>query len=161
MLVMRTDNVSPPVHDPVPARKVKRTVSPTRSPRIIWRSSTSSMPSRRRISSIFSISTGFRMLVLSFFEAESFRRLILTHDLRRGGEDIPRAVGDEEIAVGNLCCSRVHADDDVSPVMVFPQEADLNPVQTIWLAKAEKHLFADRGFEVAMHLFFYVRGLLF
>src|SRR6516225_9715488 len=148
MLVMRTDNVSPPVHDPVPARKVKCTVSPTCSPRIIWRSSTSSMPSRRRISSIFSISTGFRMLVLSFFEAESFR-LILTHDLRRGGEDIPRAVGDKEIAVAHLCRSRVHADEDVSPVVVFPQEADLNPLQTLWLPKAEKHLFADRGFKVA------------
>ena len=63
--------------------------------------------------------------------------------------------------MGNLCRCRVHADEDVSPVVVFPKEADLNLLQTLWVPEAEKHLFADCGFDVAMQLFFCVRGLLF
>src|SRR5262245_51122359 len=60
MLVIRTSTVSPVAA--VPVRSVSLTRSPTSSPRMASRSPTSSMPTSRRLSSIFSISTRFPML---------------------------------------------------------------------------------------------------
>src|SRR5262249_22679632 len=154
MLVIRTDRVS---IDRVPARSVSLTKSPIFSPRISCRSSTSSIPARSRISSMFSISTGLRMIgplsprgKVGHGRRKAKQRpvadppvLILSRDLRGGCDDVAVAVSHQEITVGDLGGSSVHADPDVHPVVILPQEADLHPVQVAWPTQNLYYLFAE------------------
>src|SRR5262249_32200912 len=147
MPVIRTNRVSP-APDCVPIRKVKWTRSPTRSLRTSSRSSASSMPSRRRSPSMFSISMGCFMLgpfarpgrglaaaVVGARKARRHeRRLIPFRDLRRGLEDATLTVNDQEKTMGDLGKSGVQADEDIHPVVFLPQPTNLQLVQVAGLA---------------------------
>src|SRR5262245_5518761 len=127
---------------------------------------------------MFSISMGFRMI--DPFTRPGFRRikdelqpvslfilhpsesqgLILSRDLRGEGDDVPVAVSHQEIAVGDLDRSGVHADEDIHPVVILPQRSDLYAVQVVWLAQGVYYVLADYGIPPLAVLFLLIRVLL-
>ena len=66
-------------------------------------------------------------------------------DLRRGGEDVAVAVSYQKIAVGDYGGSSIHADENVHPVVIFPQVSNLHRVQVGWLTQGVYYVFADYG----------------
>jgi hypothetical protein len=71
--------------------------------------------------------------------------LILSRDLRGGGDDVPVAVSHQEIAVGDLDRNGIHADEDIHPVVILPQLSDLYAVQVAWPAQGVYYVLADYG----------------
>jgi hypothetical protein len=68
---------------------------------------------------------------------------ILSRDLRGAGDDVTVTVSDQEIAVGDLDGSGIHADEDVHPVAMLPQLPDLNLVKRVWLTQGVQYVVAD------------------
>src|SRR6266542_2870677 len=128
MLVIRTSWVSKEVS---PVTKVSLTKSPILRPRISTRSSTSSMPSWRRISSMFSSSTIFAMIDLP-----APGGLIQFRDLRVCSNDVSRVVCHQKKTMRDNGGRRVRADEDIDAITVVPEFAHLDQMQTGRLTKA-------------------------
>src|SRR5262249_40289393 len=75
---------------------------------------------------------------------------ILSGDRGGGLDDVPFAVGHEEITVRNPHRSHVAANENVHPVVALPQVADFHALQVTRLAQGVHHLLADRGAPVLL-----------
>ena len=79
---------------------------------------------------------------------------IVAPERRRGGEDLSRAVHDQEVTVRHARRSRIGAGEDVDPVVVLPQEADLHALEVGRLAEGVQDLLADGGAVLLAPVFF-------
>src|ERR1019366_5553567 len=70
-------------------------------------------------------------------------RSILLRDLRSGSDKATIAVNYHEVTVGNPDGPRIHPDEDVHPVVIFPHLSDLYITQVGWLTKGVDYLFSD------------------
>jgi hypothetical protein len=77
----------------------------------------------------------------------------MSRDLRRGGEDVTVAVSYQEIAVRDFGGSSIDADENVHPVVIFPQVSNLHRVQVAWLTQGVDYVFADYGLPLLRRLF--------
>src|SRR5438270_10600074 len=118
------------------------------------------MPCRRRISSMFSTTMGFRMLVLSPPKlklddggregGDRARRpldsaSILLRNLRDGLDNVAITVRHQEVAVGHTGESSLCADENVHPVVILPQGSDLHPVKVARLAQGVHDIVGDNN----------------
>src|SRR5262249_6238754 len=160
MLVIRTSTASA-AKAGGPVSRVSLTRSPATSPRMSSRSTTSSMPTARRFSSMFSISTRFPMIGSFARPGRSRRRrpargakaspdrLLIPPGERRGGRgDVAVPVSDQEITVSDVDRPGFRADEDVDPVVVLPESPDLDPLQVAGPAKGVQDVLADDGVEL-------------
>src|ERR1017187_6029662 len=68
---------------------------------------------------------------------------ILFRDLRGGRDEASIAVNFQEVTVGKPDGTGGLADDNVHPVVIFPNLSDLYFAEVDWLAKGVDYLFAD------------------